>query len=602
MGATSTRLSQLLQHGRDPLEVIAWRYDARRGGDEPVTWGELCAAVEALGLRLQDEPKGAWILACGDRLAFAVGLLALWQTGRCAIAPPNTQAASLASLAYRAAGVVTDLSDLASGLPTLSPLDPIGEGRGRGTAATDWRGRVLDPAAEVLELSTSGTTGVGKPTIKHLAQLEEEVAHLEAQWGERLAGVRIFSTASHQHLYGLLFGLLWPLCSGRAFQVECFLHAGELFPRMLACRSAALASVPAHLKRMADHDDAGLLRDVCRTTFSSGGPLAPETADRWRAALGAAPIEVFGSTETGGVAWRMQEPGARRLVWTPFAPVEIERLPDSGCLRVRSPFVSPEEGGEGFVMGDRVRLDDAGGFLLEGRADRVVKVGEKRLSLPLMEEQLCAHDLVEEAALVLLDQGGEARVGAVVVPSQSGRLLLERAGRRAVAAELTAHLANRWDRVLLPRAWRMLDQLVEDAQGKVTAGALRALFAEPDADSASRPTVPELEGERSGMDFCERDCRVPNDLAQLEGHFDGMPIVPGVAQVDWAARLAEALVGGPLGMHGLEALKFPARLLPGRSFTLRVERTGPKTIRFRLWCEDEEFASGRFMISAGDLT
>jgi 3-hydroxymyristoyl/3-hydroxydecanoyl-(acyl carrier protein) dehydratase len=254
------------------------------------------------------------------------------------------------------------------------------------------------------------------------------------------------------------------------------------------------------------------------------------------------------------------------------------------------------------VMGDRVELLDDGGFRLEGRADRVVKVGEKRLSLPLMEEQLCAHDLVEEAALVLLDQGGEARVGAVVVPSPSGRVVLERGGRRAVATELTAHLANRWDRVLLPRAWRMLDQLVEDAQGKVTAAALLALFVESDADSVSRPSEPELEGERRGADFCERDCRVPKDLAQLEGHFDGMPIVPGVAQVDWAARLAETLVGGALGVKGLEALKFPTRLVPGRSFTLRVERMRPQIIRFRLWSEDDEFASGRFVISAGDVT
>ena len=178
----------------------------------------------------------------------------------------------------------------------------------------------LDPELQALELFTSGTTGAGKSCAKTLAQLEVEVDWLESRWGAAIAGARIFCTASHQHLYGLLFGLLWPLCAGRAFQADGLLHGPELFPVMRASARCALASVPSHLRRMAEREDAATLRDCCAMTFSSGGPLAPETADRWRAALGAPPTEIFGSTETGGVAWRVQDPGPERMVWTLSGP------------------------------------------------------------------------------------------------------------------------------------------------------------------------------------------------------------------------------------------------------------------------------------------
>ena len=115
-----------------------------------------------------------------------------------------------------------------------------------------------------------------------------------------------------------------------------------------------------------------------------------------------------------------------------------------------------------------------------------MKIAEKRLSLPDMESRLREHPAVEEAALVLLDDGpGEPRVAAVVVPSAAGRARYEAGGRRAIGRELSEHLARDFDRVLLPRAWRVVDALPRDAQGKTSVRALRALLA----DAPTRPEV-----------------------------------------------------------------------------------------------------------------
>ena len=68
---------------------------------------------------------------------------------------------------------------------------------------------------------------------------------------------------------------------------------------------------PALLKRMGDNLDWPALRQV-RRVFSSGGPLPAEAAQLLRERLGQWPTEIYGSSETGGIAWRRNSTGFRR--------------------------------------------------------------------------------------------------------------------------------------------------------------------------------------------------------------------------------------------------------------------------------------------------
>jgi acyl-coenzyme A synthetase/AMP-(fatty) acid ligase len=335
----------------------------------------------------------------------------------------------------------------------------------------------LSPDAPAVELFTSGTTGRGKAVPKSIAHLEREVRSLDAHLAERVAEAPVLGSASHQHLYGMLFRVLWPLASGRPFHSRTLLHAEELTPRLSARGACALVSVPAHLKRLAQRDGFAELARSCRVVFSSGGPLDADTAARWREAMGEAPVEIFGSTETGGVAWRCQGSQGAATPFAPFAGVRVARDPD-GRLRVHSPIASVGDLRSGFAMGDRVRILRDGRFVVEGRADRVLKIGEKRVSLPDMEERLREHEWVDAAALLPLERGGDARVAAAIVLSEGGRELLASAGAREVSLRLREALAREWDRVLLPRAFRFVDALPEDAQGKTTVERLAGLFAE----------------------------------------------------------------------------------------------------------------------------
>src|SRR5262249_57841827 len=97
-----------------------------------------------------------------------------------------------------------------------------------------------------LVLFTSGSTGAPQAIPKKLFQLFREVATLEAQFGQLLGGSEIIATVSHQHIYGLLFNVLWPLTAGRAIQAREYYFPPELIAAPPA-RPPPSVSYPAHL-------------------------------------------------------------------------------------------------------------------------------------------------------------------------------------------------------------------------------------------------------------------------------------------------------------------------------------------------------------------
>ena len=56
----------------------------------------------------------------------------------------------------------------------------------------------------------------------------------------------------------------------------------------------------------------------------------------------------------------------------------------------------------------------------------------------------------------------------------------------------------------------------------------------------------------------------------FEGHFPGLPILPGVVQVDWALRLGTEAFGPFGAFAALEHLKFQAVITPGEPLTLEL--------------------------------
>ena len=128
------------------------------------------------------------------------------------------------------------------------------------------------------------------------------------------------------------------------------------------------------------------------------------------------------------------------------------------------------------VLDDAIDILPDGTFKLLGRLDRIVKIEEKRLSLPEMESFLVMHPLVIAAVATSLI-GSRQCVGVVVELSEDGFQQLNQYGKSYVTQQLRQHLIERFEKVLLPRYWRFVEAIPLNAQGKVTYADIPKIFS-----------------------------------------------------------------------------------------------------------------------------
>ena len=431
-----------------------------------------------------------------------------------------------------------------------------------------------------LSLCTSGSSGEPKRIDKTLRQMANEVNALEQLWGAELGTACIIASVAAQHIYGLLFRVLWPLCAGRSFVRTQLAFPEDMQRASREHPSFAWVASPAMLKRMADNLDWPALSAVQRV-FSSGGALPAEAGQALHARLGQWPTEIFGSSETGGIAWRQGQ-----TLWQPFADVQLSQS-DDGALRITSAYLPI---GHVEHTADAARIEADGRFELLGRLDRIVKLEEKRISLPMLELALTHHDWVAEARLGVVHEN-RASLGALLVLSDSGLYALREHGRRALTQALRQHLSDHCEALALPRRWRLLRHLPLNSQGKLPQAQVDALLLAP------RPKLPEVMSQREDEGQWTLNLSIPPDLAYFSGHFPTTPVLPGVVQVEWAMTLGQQLLDLPPRFAGMEVLKFQQLVRPGDAIelTLRFDRERSK-LHFAYRNATAACASGRIVL------
>ena len=559
---------------RSPTSIAGWR------SGQAVTmadWRERVSAWRALCLRT---PGSNVALYLDDSVEFGAALLGAWQAGKTVWLTADTLAATCTTLA---AGVDAFLGQFpARCLPQLPAPGDV--------CALPWSA----PAAnfDALVVHTSGSTGQPEAIPKRLAQLTSEVATLETLFGAALGEADIVATVSHQHIYGLLFKVLWPLACGRAIHAHSVAYPEQLAEAM-GVRACVLVASPAHLKRLPEHIDWSGAASCLRAVFSSGGPLTPEAGAFAARLLGCTPTEIYGSSETGGVAWRRRQP-AHSGAWEAM-PGVAWRADGGGQLEVSSAHLA---NAAWFGLADRVEAIGAAHFMLLGRSDRIVKIEEKRISLDALEAALAAGGMATEARVLLCGapEGERQALAAFVVLSNAGRALLASGGKSALNRHLRFQLSGVVEAVALPRRWRYLDQMPVNAQGKTTQAQLLALL---DGAPCAAPRLPVVTLLEQNAERVLLGLRVPANLFYLEGHFPQAPVLPGVVQVDWAIHFGRAHFAlGPMFM-GINALKFQQVILPESPLFLELALDSAKgSLQFRYFSDTGPHAGGRILFGS----
>lgn len=454
----------------------------------------------------------------------------------------------------------------------------------------------LGDKTEGLSLLTSGSTGEAKLVRKRLEQAFYEPEAIRAGLIERTGAApdawgafEVFSTVSAQHIYGLLFHALWPLMEPCGVAAGPRLHYPEALAKALeGClargRRAVIISSPSHLKRFSDPELFAPARSAIEAVFSSAGPLPESGALNARRAFGHFPFEVLGSTETGGIAWRQRalapdalpedaDPKLLTPEWQTVEGIEAAVAVEGGYAASGTGLIAlagRHLEREGWIEGaDRIALEN-GRFTLLGRADRVVKIEGKRVSLPEAEKLILETGLAAAVRVFLPSQpaddaAGRDRLAAVCVPTDAGRELLFAEGKTALTAALRRELARTLPAVAFPRRWRFADELPSNAQGKTPQALLEKLFD---------PRRPEWLAVSDEISESERTLTLrfhaSPRLRWFEGHFPGMPILPGVAQLLLAEMAVREYCAVPGGMSPrlVRTLKFRSVTVPDCSLEL----------------------------------
>ncbi len=546
------RLAVLLMAA--PPAVVGWR---RR---EPVSGADFIARAGRWQAAFEAHPGQRFALYFQDSLSFAAALFGVWHAGKQAWLPGDLTPASRQALRSHVDGFAGDVA-APEDLPCIEPAaTPV--------AVT----RPLDPEALQLVVFTSGSTGQPQALPKRLRQLFDEVTALEQAFGATAPGAHVLASVSHQHVYGLLFRVLWPLATGRPLQAQSLVVLEDLAELASPGAHAILIASPAHLSRLPLVQSLPVVQ-----VFSSGAPLPDAALPGCLHVFGRAPIEVYGSSETGGVAWRQRNPGAPTC-WQVLPGVEW-RIEDD-ALWLRSAHLDDT----GWMPSADRAAAVPGGFELRGRADRIVKIAEKRVSLTAVEAALRASPLIVDLRLVPMTEPRE-QLGVVAVPSEAGWRLHDAQGRRALAEALRASLADVVERVALPRRFRFLPELPLNAQGKSTQARLLAEF------DPRRPALRAIHVSEAGQDLT---LAIDPTLPQFDGHFPGHPILAGVVQVEWAEMFGRERFAIAGEFCGMEALKFQRVIAPGHPVTLSLS-WAPGKLSFRYHSDLGQHASGRLL-------
>lgn len=236
-------------------------------------------------------------------------------------------------------------------------------------------------------LFTSGSTGFPTGLIKTKDNIFNEVELLANFFKSSKS---FTATVPFVHIYGMLFGVLLPLHLNADIYINEKFFPGDFLDSVKKYNIDTAVTNPIFINICSKMKLTTSLED---TTFTSSTmPLTDEDANQFSDKFDTHIAQFYGSTETGGIASKMNG----NTFWTPFKDINV--TVEEERLLVSSPFISPYKIeneiliklDNPFMTEDYIELQD-NCFKLVGRTSNILKVAGKRISTKAMEHLLLQH-------------------------------------------------------------------------------------------------------------------------------------------------------------------------------------------------------------------
>ena len=367
MPSRTIPLSQIFREKRPDTAPVAFGRDGKR------SFGDLVRDVASLVAAIENVGAGRWLLDTESAYAASVGLLRLARRGACACCRPLGIPRPCAPAPELAGGLIDPraMPSRFGGSCRARPLAPAPRAVRRVWRLEPTR---RSPSSRLGDGGRGGIPSASAPVRRDRA-LEFPCRGAPARGH---AGLRDFSPPSH------LRTCFVPSAAVRRlpFHANCL-----LLPRSVSAHSRMPDACSSRTRPSAPHDaSAGLAqsRASARAVFSSGRPLRLRDRDGRGRALGEAPIEILGSTETGGD--RASRAFARLGSLHGVPGVTLDSIPLGRASSVTFALVSvsacPPTPEASLPAGAIARSARPPGVPPARRSDRTVKIGESAHPLP----------------------------------------------------------------------------------------------------------------------------------------------------------------------------------------------------------------------------
>ncbi len=351
-----------------------------------------------------------------------------------------------------------------------------------------------DPA---IWLFTSGSTGTAKAAM----HTHRDFAFNTEVFAKRTIGMREddITVSVPRLFFGYATGTnLWfPFAVGATVGLFSERPTAESITAAITrYKATVVTNVPTMLGKILDLDDErrargkpGLDLSTVRFHFSAGEALPEPLMRRFIERFGGTIYDGIGSAEMfhiycsnrpgdvkPGTLGRVVEGYELRILPEEAAEPGAQELPrgEIGVLWVKGDSVS--QGyfrdrdkswktfhGHWCRTGDLFSIDDAGYLTFQGRADDLFKVGGIFVAPREVEDCLLGHPAVSACAVIPAEDQGLTKPKAIVELRPDA----ERRDRKALAAELKAHVQGKLSKHKYPRWVIFVDDLPKNDRGKV---------------------------------------------------------------------------------------------------------------------------------------
>jgi uncharacterized membrane protein/acyl-coenzyme A synthetase/AMP-(fatty) acid ligase/3-hydroxymyristoyl/3-hydroxydecanoyl-(acyl carrier protein) dehydratase len=577
------------------------------------TWGDFLDGTAELRRVINTRNSDKWLLHCEDCWEFLLAFTALLQCKKEILLSANVSPSYIEEIRNSKAdaalsGAIPFLTDQVFPEDSSSPVNtfhiPSLLKSVQNTERTEEEAPTINADETSIIMYTSGSTGKPKAVRQRLTEFEADNRFIISKWGDEFLKRKLCSTVSQHHIYGILFSILLPFTLGAPLRRRRIEFPEEM--EKLSDTEYMIITVPAFLKRAVEMESPSVLKLKSPWIFTSGGAVKFETAKKTNEIFGFWPLEVYGSTETSGIAWRQSVNGQE---WTVFDNAEISQNPD-GCLIIRSPYIKDPAG---FETADMVEILKDGRFLLKGRIDSVVKIEEKRISFTEIENRILQSGLASDVCVISLEDNRQYLAAAVVF-NNKGKERFDKLEKIEINKFWREYLLQYFENIVIPKKWRYPETLPLDAQGKKKKEDIELLFS-GDKETTDSGAMVLTSGALSSAGFSalgdmekiiektedsvSMEFSIPGTSPYFDGHFPGFPILPAVAQSELVIRFARRYFGTTLSPLEIKRVKFTNFIRPDLRLLLKLSKNG-NAISFKLSSAEGETVYSLGTVIMGD--